>query len=102
MSYCYRHSQAVCASCNLYERLRLYCGVIRFHSGIVKLSSPKRSSFENRCLDLRPASARRGLPSGEGSLPKESMIDRLETMACEPKCVVGGRMDCENTPHLRY
>ena len=44
---------------------------------------------------------RRGLPSGEGPLPKESMMDRLETMASEPESVVGGRMDHEKTLHLR-
>ena len=28
-------------------------------------------------------------------------MDRLETMACEPECVAGGRMGRENTLHLR-
>ena len=28
-------------------------------------------------------------------------MDRLETMACELECVVGGRKDCESTLHLR-
>ena len=30
------------------------------------------------------------------------MMDRLETTAYEPKCVVGGHMDRENTPRLRF
>lgn len=29
------------------------------------------------------------------------MMDRLETMACKPECVVGGRMARENTLRLR-
>ena len=28
-------------------------------------------------------------------------MDRLETEACEPECVLSGRMDRENTLHLR-